>query len=259
MKHFNKFVLFSLVLLLAVPLHASSFKVHPLRFEFSDKNRTAIFKLTNTTDHSVTVQLSSAKWLQDDQGNDSYTPTSDIVFFPRIVKIEQGEERIVRLGYRGQPADRAEGTYRLFAQELPPRGERNNALNFAFRFSLPIFIIANRAPAPVEKMLGAQLIDGQLRVWMVNEGGRHYMVKTFSTRGTGALQETVFEDSTGGWYVLANAKKQFSIPLDEAGCAQSQLIDISIVLDKKKIQTRVPVNRQDCKKPEVRPEQLVTQ
>jgi len=246
-------------MLTATPLLASSFKVHPLRFEFSEKSRTAIFKLNNTTDHAVTVQLSSVSWTQSPEGADVYEKTTDIVFFPRIVKIEQGEERIVRLGYRGAPALRREKTYRLFAQELPPRGQKDGTLNFAFRFSLPIFIRADKAPKPVEKLLGSELVDGRLLVWMTNEGGRHYSVKKFDTRGYNKSSEVTFEGDTGGWYVLAKSRRQFAIPIDETACALSSEIELDVDLGSKRLRTRVPVLPGQCKKPVEKNKQLAVQ
>ena len=244
---------------LPISSQASSFKVHPLRFDFSDDTRTAVFKLNNTTDHDVTVQLSTASWTQDAFGKDIYDPTADIVFFPRIMKIARGEERIVRIGYKGQPEVDREKTYRLFAQELPQRGQKEGTLNFAFRFSVPVFVPPQRKQKAVEKLMKTELDNGQLKVWMQNTGGQHYSVKRLDARGVDTATKITFTRDTGGWYVLAKSQRSFVITLDEATCKQSSYVEVEIDLGRRKLVSRTPVDATQCIAVKEKPGQVAVQ
>ena len=94
-------------------------RVSPLKLEFNEDSNSALVRISNDGAEKFNVQLDAMSWTQDDTGQDQHTPTSDIVFFPRIFSVEPGDQRIARVGYEGEPAGSKELTYRLYAQELP--------------------------------------------------------------------------------------------------------------------------------------------
>jgi len=226
-------------------VYAGSFKVFPLRLDLDQKTKTTLFKITNTGDQAVTIQLESAIWSQDEKGEDQYQPTSDIVFFPKIVKVEKGEQRIIRIGYRGRPANRMEKSYRIFAQELLERSEKKGNLSFALRFSVPIFIHGQNNKAKPE-IAQASMKNGMLSVLMKNTGAEHLIVKSVSVSGKTSEGEEVFSESAGGWYVLPNASRPFMVSLPEEPCGRSQTLDFAVEISNKFYKNSIPVNSAEC-------------
>jgi P pilus assembly chaperone PapD len=239
-----------LFLLLLPGVYASSFKVAPLKFSFDSKTKSTSLKLTNTSNRAVTVQLEVRKWTQK-EGDDSYEPTADVVFFPKIVKIEQNEERIVRLGYRGKFSKTDEITYRIFATELPSQGQQLGALKFAFRFSMPIFVepLTNKRVHNPD-IIKASLNQGELRVLIGNHGNEHFVVNNIKVRGEGRGSKKIFERAVDGWYVLSQSDRMFAVPLEQAQCAQAELIRFTVDVDDKTLDASLPVDQEHCKRPD---------
>ena len=226
-------------------VQAGSFKVFPLRLDLDQKTKTTLFKISNTGDQAVTIQLESALWFQDDSGEDQYKPTSDIVFFPKIVKVAKGEQRIIRIGYRGGPANRTEKSYRIFAQELPERSEKSGNLSFALRFSVPIFVHGKNNIAKPQ-IADAKMKNGSLSVRMKNVGGEHLIVKSVSVSGKTSSGQEVFTESAGGWYVLPNSIRDFLVNLPEEPCVKAKKLDFSVQIADKFYSNSIPVNVTEC-------------
>ena len=68
-----------ILFLTCLPAEAGSFKVFPLKLTFDERSKTSLFRITNTGNTTVTVQLDAAHWLQDSDGEDQYKKTKDII------------------------------------------------------------------------------------------------------------------------------------------------------------------------------------
>lgn len=229
---------------------AGSFKVFPLKLNLNKSNKTTLFKITNTGDSEVTVQLETAKWWQNEDGEDQYDKTNDIVYFPKIVKVEAGQQRIIRIGYRGKepsndPANSIEQTYRIFAQELPELGEQNSALKFSLRFSVPIFVYSPSS-TPKANVTSAKLDNGHLKVFVHNEGQKHFVVKSINAKGRSQDGEQMFSAKSGGWYVLPNVTKPFSVALPENECRQSSNISFKVDTTVGEQLNKLDINTGNC-------------
>ena len=206
---------------------AGSFKVFPLKLELDKKTKTTLFKITNTGDTSVTIQLETVSWFQNDQGDDKYQPTNDIVYFPKIVKVDSGEQRIIRIGYRGSALESSEKTYRIFAQELPELGEKKGAVKFSLRFSVPIFVHVQGTAAKVT-VESAKLSNGRLHVVVENSGSEHFVVKSIDVNGLSYDGKQTFLAKSGGWYVLPDTNKSFFVKLPENECRLSEKLSLKV-------------------------------
>lgn len=227
---------------------AGSFKVVPIKVYLDAKAKTTVVKVTNDSDEKVTVQLDAKAWAQGPDGRDVYTDTKDIIFFPKIADIKPGEERIIRVGYKGKPSA-TERTYRLFIQELPVTKPGEIALKFALRFAVPVFI----AP-PTEKtdrsIAGVELKDGSVNVRVKNNGNKHFIVSKIKAAGHKGSGKEVFNTETGGWYVLAGVTKSYSVDVPEAECKKSKTIKVSVEVGKESMSSELKVASALCKKPE---------
>jgi len=236
------------VLLPAAAL-AGSFKAVPIKVNMSARAKTAVLKVTNDGAEKVTVQLYAREWTQDKTGRDVYKDTKEVIFFPAMAEIKKGEERIVRLGYKGRPPVR-EKTYRLFIEEMPvdkPGDEM--ALKFALRLSIPVFV---RPPKEVAKssLAGAELEKGRVVVRVKNGGNAHFVVKKIKARGLDASGKEVFTAEMGGWYVLSGVTRTYALDVPEKGCRGAHEIEVSAEVGEKKMKAKTTVDAARCKRPE---------
>ncbi len=236
------------LLLLPSAALAGSFRAVPIKVKMNARKKTAVLKVTNDGAEKVTVQITAKEWYQGEKGRDLYKDTKDIIYFPRMADIKPGEERIIRLGYKGKSSLR-EKTYRLFVEELPVTepGEAM-ALKFALRLSVPIFIAP---PKEVKKVSieGAELKDGMVVVRVRNSGNTHLVVRKVKASGVSASGAEVFSKDMGGWYVLAGLTRAYGLGVPEKGCLKAAKINVAVEAGKKTLEREVSVVKAACKAP----------
>jgi len=237
-------VLFTSVFI-SLNVHAVSFKVHPLSIEFDKRTKSSIVTMTNTHTGPVTVQLESRRWYQDQEGADKYEETKDVIFFPKIVTIKKGEQRIVRVGFRGKPAQKMEKTYRLYFQELPDSRPAAGALSFAIRFGIPIFVKV-ATPKYEFDISDSSVAHAQLNVNVKNTGNTHIIAKNIAAQGFSTREQSTFEKDMGGWYVLPGITRIFSLGLPEEGCASSRHINVQVSVGAQVKHSKTSVDQASC-------------
>ncbi|MDH5545197.1 MAG: fimbria/pilus periplasmic chaperone [Gammaproteobacteria bacterium] len=237
--------IFVLLVQAATFSYAASFKVNPLKLEFSQNTRTSILELSNTSNGSVTLQIDARKWMQDASGTDVYDEADEIVFFPRIVTLKANEQRTIRIGFNGTRDAQKEMTYRIFVEELVSRSERNQALNFALRFSIPLFIQPEREKVEVA-LSGASVKNGKASVVLENRGNQHVIVKQFQVTGLDRNQHEIFFHESKGWYVLSGNHNAFSIKLSDQECGRSEFLELTTRTSAKTLVARVPKEQIGC-------------
>ena len=237
----------ALFLFLWVPLAstAGSFNVNPIRLEFDPSTKTATLKVTNEDAEKVTVQLEAKAWSQDVKGSDQYADTEDLIFFPKIVDIEAGNERLVRVGYTGPSVGNQEKTYRLFVQELPVSKAGEVAMKFAIRMGIPVFVQV-KTPQKTPVITNAEVKNGAVLVTMGNKGNSHYVVDKIAAKGINAKGETVFSHDTGGWYVLAGQQHIFPVNIPPAECVKAASVAIEVKVDKQTLTKTIDVSPVLC-------------
>lgn len=223
---------------------AGSFRVNPLSISFKPATKATVLKIKNTDSQEVTVQLDSKKWLQDSSGQDYYEDTNEVVFFPKIVNLKPDEERVIRVGYRGQRATQ-EKTFRLFVQELPNRSGKKGTLNFALRLSIPIFIEVT-APMNKVELAGTLVKAGVASVRIENKGSVHSTVKKINLIGYSDEHKELFSAEADGWYVLNGAARAFEVtlPPDQCRKTKSLRVNVEFASDTKKL--TVPMSAAQC-------------
>ncbi len=130
---------------------AGEFTVNPTRLDLGAAARSGVVTVRNDGKSPLSFQLQAMDWAQDATGKDQYTETRDLIFFPRILTIEPGQEGVVRVGTK-TPVVPTEKTYRLFIEELPGTNKDPEKpgvqIAFLIRFGAPIFIApSNRRTA----------------------------------------------------------------------------------------------------------------
>jgi len=97
---------------LAAPVSAqpASLRVFPVRITLAPSRPIATLTVSNTSPVAVALQMGLVAWRQQD-GQDRFEPTEQVLANPAIFKIEPGAQQVVRLGLR-TPLDGKEGSYR---------------------------------------------------------------------------------------------------------------------------------------------------
>lgn len=209
--------------------HAGSFKVAPIKLFYDAKAKSAVLRVHNTDREKATLQLEAFKWTNSEDEQDQYTPTSDIVFFPKILVLEKDEEKIVRVGYRGEP-EKNERTYRLYLEELPVSKSGETAIKTVLRLGVPIFI-APIAPQRIGWVDKIELRAGVLGVTVKNIGNQHLLVTKLKASAVNSADTETFAKEVGGWYVLPGVARTFYIDFPKEACEKSKTVKLTIQVE----------------------------
>lgn len=227
---------------------AGEFTVNPIRLDLGAAARSGAIAVRNDGQHPLSFQLQASEWTQDAQGKDQYQETRDLIFFPKIMTVEPGQEGVIRVGTR-TPVVPQEKTYRLFIEELPGNIQRSEAkgaqINFLIRFGAPIFI------TPLKPQDGLQIEDvglahGELTLSARNTGNQHQVIQGIHLKGRDANGKEVYAMTLADRYLLASTVKAYttSIPLDQ--CARISAIEIELNTDKLSAKRKLDVTSAMC-------------
>ncbi|UBV44471.1 fimbria/pilus periplasmic chaperone (plasmid) [Deinococcus taeanensis] len=186
---------------------AATFNVAPVRLEFAQQARTAAITLSNPSDQPLVIKLEVVAWTQQD-GQDIYTPTTDLLVVPPIFTLAPRSTQVVRVALRRAVDPRKELSYRLYLQEVPGKSAGNGvSVQVLLRVGVPIFV--QPAAAPVSSLswqarLGS---DGLLHLTAQNTGTTHVQVTHLGALGTGTV---VLLDEDMSAYLLPGQTRSWS-------------------------------------------------
>lgn len=223
---------FVLTALLPAIAYGASFTVSPIQVYLSAKQTSTIVTVRNDSDESMRFQLTAMKWDQSETGEMQLTPTTDVVFFPRLLTIPRGDQRNVRVGIV-VPFGETEKTYRLFIEELPPAsdaaGGAQNSVRMRTRMGIPIFAMptTGRAGAAITDL---RVENGRVVLRLENRGTSHVIPETIRVTGRTREGAAAFEKTISSWYVLAGRSQRFEVALTDRECrgAASVTSDVQI-------------------------------
>ncbi len=168
------------VLALAGQAWAASLQVAPTSLTLQATQNADGLWLSNSGDEDIQVQLRVFRWTQAD-GEESLTPTRDLVISPPMQTIPPGQRQLVRV-IRTAPTPAAEETsYRVIVDELPTATPQQG-LQFVLRYSIPIFIVP-ATPAAIAPRLQARLLtaaNGGGVLEISNHGTQHAQIADLS-------------------------------------------------------------------------------
>jgi fimbrial chaperone protein len=220
--------------------YAGNFGVSPIRLDLGREARTGAVTVTNNGEQKIQLQLNLFEWTQGDEGKDSYEGSADLIFYPKVMVLEKGEHRIVRVGTKIPAADR-EKTYRLFIREIPqPDKPRGPQINVAIRFGLPVFV------APIKKdyqglIEQLNLSGGTLTARVSNTGNTHLLIQSVQIRSHDRLIREL-----PGWYLLAGASRNYEAEIRQAMCKDLGELEVLVKADNLTVRQSMPVNPSMC-------------
>jgi fimbrial chaperone protein len=218
-----------LVLLVPGAAIPGSFSVSPLRVQLDASHPTSTFHVHNDSDEKIVVQIEAAEWRQAADGTDVYEPSTELVLFPKIVEIDKGAEKNVRLGMAATSTSDKERALRVYFDELPVSKPGETAVRLALRLGIPVFVVPSilRTASNIDTVA---ILGGTLGARVRNDGNGHLMVRKLVAVGEDGAGAAVFRHEQAGWYVLAGAARTFrlSIPRDECERATAIRVEVEI-------------------------------
>ena len=187
-------------------LFGSTFRVSPMKIEFSGHRATAILQIANEGDLPVTIQIEVLGWVQ--QGlTESHPETDDIFFSPPIVKIAPHGIQLVRVALRHNEHLGVEKSDRLYIEEVPgTEKSTTTGIHTVLRIGIPIYRKpANPAAASRLTWAANYTDDGALRITASNSGEVHTVIGSIAVSANGGT--LVVEDSAQ--CVLAGGEREW--------------------------------------------------
>ncbi len=235
------------IALAATEAGAADFTVNPIQIFLSAQTRSAILTVQNTSTEPLRFQLNAFAWAQDATGQMQLSPTTEVIFCPRLLSLAPNEQRIVRVGTSVQPGP-VERTYRIFVEELPPstqQGAPPGQVRVLARMGIPIFVEARAGRA--ELRLGPPSVQaGRVVFELHNAGTKHVVPVDIRVRGLDASGATVWERPQDAWYVLAGDRRVYEIPVERADCARTSAVTVQVVVGEQTLAERADVTASAC-------------
>ncbi len=240
------FVIAVALLLHHEPASAVSFDVKPIKVFFDARLKAEKLTITNTADEELTLQLRVYKWSEDAEGKDVYEETKDIVLFPKLLKLNKGEARIIRVGTKSPPSAN-ERTYRIYAEEIPiTRSAAKGAeVHFLMKVGIPLFISPVK-PEEHGKIESVSMKNGNLDVHVHNDGNMHFSLLSIGLKAKNRNGDELFAKDFGGWYLLGSASRLYSTPVPKDICPRISSVDVEVKTENFTLKERLDVTAKMC-------------
>ncbi|GAA0917499.1 molecular chaperone [Rothia nasimurium] len=178
---------------------ASGLQVSPIGLRLAAGTPADALWLTNTGSEILHAQVRVFRWIQQD-GQDMYDASRDLLASPPMVTIAPGGKQMVRVIRTGAPPDGAETAYRVIVDELP--NGKHDGLNFVLRYSVPVFLAPKGDPA-VKATLHTE--------WITTPSGPMVRIRN-DGNGHAQIAELSFTDASGKRTTLVRGLVGYALP-----------------------------------------------
>lgn len=201
-----------LALVFNATAHAASLSVSPILVTLDEKKHSAALTLKNESNEARVIQTELLGWAQQN-GENIYTPTRDILVNPPIATLQPGQSQIIRLGLNRKVDKTRELTYRLYISEVPPPPKEGfTGLRIALRLGLAVFVSPKAKPIDKQDWKAARSPEGALQLTLRNSGNRHMRLTSLKVRDLSNGQQLA-EWQPSPTTLLAGQARQISLPL----------------------------------------------
>jgi len=228
---------------------ASKFTVTPTEVDLSPSATSALVTLRNNSNVPLRFEVTLVSWSEDEHGQMTLNPSSDVQFFPKLVELAAGASRNIRIGIKaGTPRD-VEQSFRLFVEELPNQSAAAaNAVALRTKIGIPVFVRPTK-PARTAAIDGVSVENGKVLVRVRNTGNLHVSVDTVKVTGTGGSAAPTFTKEGAGWYVLPGATRVFEVPMTATECKSTTHVAVEVIGHKRSLTGASEVSPAACAAP----------
>ncbi len=229
------------LLLFSAEAFPANFSVSPIRIFFDGTQKTNVLTVKNMSDKPVSLEIKTVLWEHDQ----TYSPTSDIIFFPKMLTIGTDEEKIIRIGHK-MPPGQIEKTYRMFISEIPEiRTEEGATLQIVMNLGVPIFIGPSR-PSPEGEIEKISLSKSKLNISLKNSGNVHFIIKAIKVSGKDDTLTDVFNAEMAGWYLLSGNSREYTFEIEKESCLKIKNLHIDVETDRVSMGKDFVVSNEMC-------------
>lgn len=227
--------------MLPLAAEAAEFSIAPLRMQFEPGMRSGLVTVHNTDKRPIRFQLQLVDWTQDAAGEDIYTPSDGLIYFPRQLTVKPGDRAIVRIGPKGD-LSAPEKTYRLRVSELPETNQEitGSVVNLTISFAIPVFIGATDT-RPIARIAPMQMQDGKLQATIQNMGKSQFRIETLEVTGKDGYSQKM-----GGWYLLAGSSRQHTLSIPTETCRMQQHLDLIVKVGEHRFTSGIDIDPTQC-------------
>lgn len=248
MTRISTWILFGLFFLLPELAECNSWRVIPIRLDMDQRTRSGVVTIVNDSENPMSFSVEPLEWTQDEQGNDLYNETKDILSFPKSLTVEPRSERIIRTGIK-VPAVDTEKTYRLFIkQETDPQHRSATAVAIVIRFGVPVF------SKPLNETVSGEITknsisNGTVTVGVKNNGNVHFRVQALKLEGLDLNGASIWSQEIPGTYFLAGTEREFSSEIPEQICSHLNSLTVDVTSDRVQLSRQINVDKSMCLNP----------
>ncbi len=236
---FLRLGLLTLGVFCSLAAEGGSLSVAPTRLELSAPVLTTSLTVTNTGMESSVLQLEAVDWSQEN-GEDIYIPSQELLATPPIFTLSPGASQIVRIGLRRSPDLRRELTYRLFLQEIPPPPQIGHAgLRVALRIGVPVFISAPEFK-PELQIHARQESHDEWLFFLSNTGNSHLQIRELAVSAMGG--KSLAASPPSAVYLLPGSERAWPMKFDTPVPVGAPL-EMSIQSDQGELHVKIVVDR----------------
>jgi fimbrial chaperone protein len=219
---------------------AGDFSVTPIRAQLGTGAMSETITVINHATESLRVTTKLVRWEQDANGNDVFTDSDELVYFPRQLDIDPEGKKLVRVGAK-TPGAVTERAYRLFIEEVPPPPPPGRAqVAFQFRFGVPVFV-APAQPKAVPEVAEPTLTRGRLAVVVKNTGNTHFRLSKVTMSDGGSWSQEL-----AGWYSLAGSQRSYGVDVPAEVCRRAPTLRIALEGENLRIDRQLNVDPARC-------------
>jgi len=227
---------------------ASQFTVTQTEVDLSPSATSALVTLRNNSKVPLRFEVTLVSWSEDEHGQMTLNPSSDVQFFPKLVELAAGASRNIRIGIKAGTARDVEQSFRLFVEELPDQSApAANAVALRTKIGIPVFV-RPATPSRTAAMDVVSVENVKVLVRVRNTGNLHVSVDTIKVTGTGGSGAT-FTKEGAGWYVLPGATRVFEVPMTATECKSTAHVAVEVIGHKKSLTGASEVSPAACAAP----------
>ncbi|TDK53331.1 fimbrial biogenesis chaperone [Antarcticimicrobium luteum] len=117
---------------------ADSFAISPTKLLVSRAERSATLTVKSGGPDQMQGQVRVMKWTRSG-GKDHLAPTRDVIASPPVLRLARNQETTIRLvRVKKAPVRQQRECYRVLIDQLPGDSQRNSAVKFTIRHSVPL-------------------------------------------------------------------------------------------------------------------------
>jgi fimbrial chaperone protein len=229
---------------------AGDFSVAPIRIFLDNDRKSGVVTVKNNGNVPLRFEILPKQWTQSPDGEDVYAQTSELLVFPRLMSLDGGQERDIRIGTK-VGTGKTEKTYRVFINELPPSTQSDTstpgAANVAFliNFGLPVFV-APFDPGPVLKVSNLSVSNGQVKLQLNNAGNVFQFIQDMVVIGLDASGVEMFREAISDRYLLAGTAKSYTAVIPPDYCKALAAVALEVSTDKMSANANTNVDADSC-------------